>query len=1316
MASAFKEIGDKLADFVEWVKGTLEDDDIRRAIAEDLGLQPGESVPKVNLPQDKVDSITRYRSQANPDQETFIILLQDVRAVYESLRSFISALGVSGVTAQNELLYQLFDLLALNYVRLREPSLYFIVQALGALVEDSSELVEEDASVERFLRTLGKAVVFALSPFYYFVKTFTAKDEAAARRTSERVFPHLAAALAIFAGQKEIILGWDSYQDPAQLRLSVRDVPSFAVRVIQGSDPLAMFLKGRLTALLLLDQGSGVGAESLMATLVEDLNKVLKDDGLFDEQRFAHVRVPERVLNLAAQKPQGDDLVRLNMALLEAAYPDDLWRSPRPMSDQISERMLTFAFPLSEQPSSGSDIAGSLDLSLAVIPETHAHASGLLIGVGGEGELGINLTDRWKFALQASAQPAFSVFLDTKLGNITGHGPVTLPLNIALVSIPDANDVTYALPDADGTRVEIGQLSLALGFDGKNGGVKAEARRCALVLATKDQDGFLTRVLPRDGLRVPFSFGFGFSTERRFFKEGNIDWPTGRVSPSTQPQPGPSSFLARRDGGGVGRRSMVPAARGEADGSQNIPNLSGTNKPELGVQAVIHIGKALLGARLDHLTLGLSPASDSAGARAQTEVSVSLALKLGPVTAVVERIGFEMELAFPESGGNVGFADFSMGFKAPTGAGIKVDAAVVRGGGFLFLDREKGQYAGFVELVLHDFVTVKAIGIITTRLPSGAKGFSLLVMITAEGFRPLRMGPTGWSLTAVGGMVAINRTCNVEFLREGIKNQTLDDLFFPKDLILNATRIFGTLNNAFPPQDGNHLLGIMVQVTWGAPPILVMDLGLIGEFSGIKSLRRLVILGRVRAIMPSEKRQLVRLQMNAIGVIDFEQNSFSLDAILYDSRLGAFPLTGGMAMRLNWGAAPAFALSIGGFHPAFKAPANFPVLDRLAISFSNTERFRLRAECYVAITSNTVQFGAKLELFAKAGKFSIEGRVGFDVLVQFSPFGYVAGLYASVQLKMGSRNLLKVKVTGELSGPRPMHIKGKATFEIFWCDFSVGFDKTLVEGEPPPQLESVNVAEQLSVALNDARNWSGQLAEGERRLVTLREAAAPDQISLHPLGRLSVKQNVVPLELEIARFGNTTPQGARLFKITGLSVNGQGVAFDREKDFFAPAQFLALSDDEKLAAPSFERMTAGLSVGAESFLFATNDADILEDEAITYETIIVDREREEEDGKPREKPPLFAISAEFLDRHIALGAAARSELRQVGAARYAPAAGKNALAKKGWTIASTEDGSPQGAPGLAPGAVVSYAESFQALQTLKRENPTRAKTLMLVRV
>src|SRR5262249_42896661 len=151
--------------------------------------------------------------------------------------------------------------------------------------------------------------------------------------------------------------------------------------------------------------------------------------------------------------------------------------------------------------------------------------------------------------------------------------------------------------------------------------------------------------------------------------------------------------------------------------SSSIPNLSSTTKPNLGIQQIIPIGKDLLGVRFNSLLLGLAPGTDPSVAKVQAEVSVSLTLSIGPVTAVVDRIGFQVGLSFADTGGNVGFADFDAGFKAPSGVGISVDAPAVSGGGFLSFDTDKGQYAGVLQLALEGGISVKAIGIITTKLP-----------------------------------------------------------------------------------------------------------------------------------------------------------------------------------------------------------------------------------------------------------------------------------------------------------------------------------------------------------------------------------------------------------------------------------------------------------------------------------------------------------------------------------------------------------------------------------------------------------------------
>src|SRR5262249_46866584 len=137
---------------------------------------------------------------------------------------------------------------------------------------------------------------------------------------------------------------------------------------------------------------------------------------------------------------------------------------------------------------------------------------------------------------------------------------------------------------------------------------------------------------------------------------------------------------------------------------------------------------------------------------------------------------------------------------------------------------------------------------------------------------------------------------------------------------------------------------------------------------------RLMILGRLRALLPVEQAAIVRLQMDVLGEIDFDRREASADAVLVDSRLASFPLTGAMATRINGGADPSFLLAVGGFNPRFLPPPGFPRLDRVAVSLGSA----LRLDGYLAVTSNTLQFGARLDLSVVAGGFSVVGFLAFD--------------------------------------------------------------------------------------------------------------------------------------------------------------------------------------------------------------------------------------------------------------------------------------------------------------------------------------------------
>ena len=656
-----------------------------------------------------------------------------------------------------------------------------------------------------------------------------------------------------------------------------------------------------------------------------------------------------------------------------------------------------------------------------------------------------------------------------------------------------------------------------------------------------------------------------------------------------------------------------------------------------GLDVTVPLHAALGPISLESLHLAL----DTRDEYFDVEASTSGSLTLGPLAVTFDRLGLLVNVSF--NGGNLGVFGLSPRFKPPTGLGLVIDAAVVVGGGYLFFDAQKEEYGGILQLEIAETIAVKAIGLLTTRMPDGSKGFSLVVIIAAEGFPPIQLG-FGFTLTGIGGLLGVNRTVMVDVLRSGLKNGTLGSILFPDDPIRNAPQIVSDLRAVFPPVRDRYVFGPMAIIGWGTPAILTLEIGLILE---LPEPVRLIILGRLRAVLPDEEHALVQVRMDAIGVIDFNKEEVSLDATLYDSRILAFVLTGDMALRANWGTQPNFVLAIGGFNPRFSAPAGFPQLARLALSLGDSDNPRLRFESYLALTSNTVQFGARLDFSYSAAGFTLAGLLGFDALFQFAPFEFIADVGAMVALKRGSSVLMGLFLDLTLAGPTPWHVWGKATFKVLFFKVSIRFDHRFGHEEPPALPEPIDVLTLLADALGDRRNWSSALPRGEPAIVSLRDSATTATQRVHPLAQLTVRQRVVPLNRPVTRFGNAPlAGGTTTFTVAASGIDNTQLHMPSTmvRDAFALAQYQEMSDEEKLARPAFETQDAGLQFGVEQ---AAYQYEALTDTAISYETLIIDPTRPAE----KQSEP-YVLPQTVLEAVVILGAAGQAAIRRSGSARY----------------------------------------------------------------
>ena len=579
------------------------------------------------------------------------------------------------------------------------------------------------------------------------------------------------------------------------------------------------------------------------------------------------------------------------------------------------------------------------------------------------------------------------------------------------------------------------------------------------------------------------------------------------------------------------------------------------------------------------------------------ELSTAIKATLGPLTAAVDRLGVLCDLRFAE-GTNASFGPFDLDlkFKPPTGVGLGVDAGVVRGGGFLSIDSERGEYAGAIELTFSEIVSLKAIGLISTKMPDGSRGFSLLIIITAEFGAGFQLG-FGFTLLAVGGLLGLNRTMKLQPLMDGIRTGAIESIMFPHDVIANATKIISDLRLIFPPFEGKFLIGPMAKLGWGTPTLISISLGIIIEIPG-----NIALLGVLKIAIPAEEIPLIVIQVNFAGAIEFDRKRIYFFAALFESRVVFITIEGEMGLLMAFGDDPNFVASVGGFHPRFTPPPlPFPSPRRIAVNILNTPVARIRIEGYFAVTSNTVQFGARVEAFFGLDEINVNGHLAFDALFQFSPFFFIIEISASFSVNVFGLGLFSVRVRGTLDGPAPYHIKGHGSISFFFFDVDVDFEKTWGERRNT-ELPPIPVMPLLQAELAKGDNWRALLPASNNLLVSLRQMPAQEAaLILHPVGVLQISQRALPLELKLDKVGTQKPNDVNRLS---LVVTGGGLAKkDDAFEQFAPAQFQNFSDSDKLSRPAFAPEKSGLKLSAAG---ADTRSSVMVKRIVRYEEIIID--------------------------------------------------------------------------------------------------------------
>lgn len=735
------------------------------------------------------------------------------------------------------------------------------------------------------------------------------------------------------------------------------------------------------------------------------------------------------------------------------------------------------------------------------------------------------IVPEWLFSIALETELAADVGVTiqppAEINLVPPEGSVQGRASIGVTRLPKAPATAISLLSIPGgSRLEAGEIGAGLVADlhwdsssnkaTADFGLEGHVKGGKLVLTMEEADGFLKTLL--EGFKVESEFDVGFG------------WTAG---------------------GGV--------------------FFTGSSTVEIQLPAHIALGPVDIEAIT--LSLGLR------GSELPIALSANLKAELGPLQAVVEEIGIEADLSFPaDRKGNLGPVELGFGFKPPKGAGLSIDTGVVVGGGYLFFDPDRGEYAGALELELAEIVTVKAIGLITTRMPDGTPGFSLLIILSAEFGAGIQLG-FGFTLNAVGGLLGVNRTMLFEPLMQGVRSGSIESIMFPRDIVANAPRIISDLRAIFPPSQDTFLIGPMAKLGWGEPTLVSLSLGVIivvppGDVA---------LLGVLKLALPTEEADILRLQVNFAGALEFSKQRLYFFASLYDSHLLFITIQGEMGLLFAYGDDANFVLSVGGFHPRFNPPPlPFPTPQRIQLNVINESYARIRCDAYFAVTTNTAQFGAHADMFFGFSALSVEGHAGLDALIQFSPFHFIVEISTSFSVKVFGAGVWGLGIDLTLEGPTPWHAHGTASISFLFLSIDVNVDFTWGDARDTT-LPPVAVMPILGDELGKRSNWKAQLPSGSNLLVSLRQLdPAEADLVLHPVGSLQVSQRAVPLDLHLDKVGSQKPTDANQFSLT---VTSAGLAKTRDlTEPFAPAQFRDSDDAGKLSAPAYSPFDSGIEL------------------------------------------------------------------------------------------------------------------------------------------
>jgi hypothetical protein len=591
---------------------------------------------------------------------------------------------------------------------------------------------------------------------------------------------------------------------------------------------------------------------------------------------------------------------------------------------------------------------------------------------------------------------------------------------------------------------------------------------------------------------------------------------------------------------------------------------------------------------LDKLLISVTPVSGQFESDNTIEVSARfnwLGLEFGPVYAVASGAGMKAiiedapNLASQNELGSLGQTKLNFEIIKPNGLGLVIDAGIIVGGGYLYLDNENERYLGWLTLDIGD-LGLDAIAIYS-KTPTG---FSFLGLVTVSFPKPIPL-VFGFYLRGVGGLIGLHRGISTDALRQGIRSGTLDQVLFPENIVTQFQTILDSLEGYFPTAQGRHSFGLLFDLSYGQSKMITLELGL---FASFPSPIIIALAGTLKVRVPEEDGKKFLLNCAFIGMYDEARKLISFDATIYDSLLAnSMPLSGDIAARFGWGSNKVFLITVGGFHPDFVPDVtwNLPELRRMSVRFRDTEELKVITESYFAVTSNTFQAGARFEARYKKQKIEAIAYSGFDALFFFNPFRFTVQVNIGAEVAWRGMSVAGVNAAIYLTGPGRWNARGNASVEIAKFEVRVNFDISW-GNDSGDSLPAINVKNLLIEEIQKNSSWNTPSLT-DNAVTTKKIDDDTDELIVSPFSVLQVNQELIPLDYTVNKYGENPSTTSEVYQLSNLRIgsNPNSPSFETVEltGYFAPNQYKSLNESERLAAASFELLQSGIKATDDSF-------------------------------------------------------------------------------------------------------------------------------------